>query len=69
MLRGVGLILSEMQRIAFSPIAFVGVCPYMCVCVCVCSSVECLVVGLHENSLREKSAIVSLSCRPLTSIQ
>ena len=29
------LILSEMQRIAFSPIALIGVCPYVRVCVCV----------------------------------
>ena len=31
------LILCEMQRIANSPIAFVGVCPYVCVCVCMCA--------------------------------
>ena len=54
------LILNEKQRIAFLPIAFVGVCPYllMCVCimyVCVCVCVrplERFIAGPHENRLR-----------------
>ena len=53
------LILSEMQRIAFSPIAFIGVCPYLCVClrVCVCLCV-CVFVRLNASLLdRTKKAL------------
>ena len=46
------LILSEIQRISFSPIALVRVyfCASVCVSVCVCvRPFERLVVGPHEN--------------------
>ena len=51
------LILSEMQHIALSPIAFVGVFPYLCmyepICECVCARLfERLIVGLHEIYFR-----------------
>ena len=52
------LILIEIQRIAHSPMAFVGVCPCVCLFVYVCVSVcirlfERLIEGPQEKRLRE----------------
>ena len=58
MLRGVGMILSEIQPIAFSPTAFVGVCAYVCLCVCVYVCVcMCMYVFARLNSARKRFEI------------
>ena len=47
------LILSEIERIAFSPFVFVRVCPYVCIYVCVCVFVLLRLIFVpHKNGLR-----------------